>query len=39
MTLNNLFFQKIFVNKIKLKYSRQKIINYNSNIEIMKNIR
>ena len=39
MTLNDLFFQKIFVNKTKLWYSRQEIANYSNNIKIMKNIR
>ena len=39
MTFRNIFLKKIFVNKTKLRYSRQKIINYNNCFETMKNIR
>ena len=39
MTFNNLFFEKIIVNRTKLRYTRQKIINNCDNFENVKNVR
>ena len=39
MTFNNLFFKENLVYKIKLRYSRQKIISNRCFFETMKNIR
>ena len=33
MTFNDIFFKKIYVNKIKLRHSRQKIVNDNCNFK------
>ena len=39
MTFNNLFFKKIVVNRTKLRYTRQKIINNCNDFENVKNVR
>ena len=38
MTFSNLFLKKAFVNKTKLRYSRQEVISNRSFFETMKNI-
>ena len=39
MTFSDLFFKKIIVNRTKLRYTRQKIINDCNDFENVKNVR
>ena len=39
MTFSNLFFKKIVVNRTKLRYTRQKIINNCNDFKNVKNVR